>query len=78
MGFWSYFKGKLIGIGYIFAGAFAMVAGAWLISAFAIGNSAIGQLNFETALCGAGLLIIIIGGLVIAYGQQHLKKIDEN
>ena len=79
MSFWHYLKGKLLGISYIFAGAIIMVAGAWLITTFGIGaGSALGQVNIETALCASGGLIILAGGLVIAYGQQHLKKMDEN
>lgn len=79
MSFWRYFKGKLLGIGYMFLGVIAMAAGAWLISSFGIGASGeIGKLNIETAGCATGGLIVVVGGLVIAYGQQRLKKMDEN
>ncbi len=78
MSFWRYFKGKLSGIAYIFLGVFLMAGGAWLISSFGMSaGKELGQLNIDSALCASGGLIIIIAGLVMAYGQRKMQKMDE-
>ena len=76
MSFWHYLKGKLHGLGYLLLGVVAMVAGAGLITAFGLGHNVF-QPSLESAGCAAGVLIILLGGLVLAYGQQKLQKMDE-
>lgn len=78
MSFWRYLKGKLSGLGYIFAGTAIIVGGAWLITTFGIGSPALWQFNLDTALCATGGLIIAGGAFVIAYGQRKLQKLDES
>ena len=60
----------------MFLGVAAMAAGAWLITQFGLGKN-IFELSLDTALCASGGLVIIIGGIVIAYGQKKLQKLDE-
>ncbi len=78
MSFWRYFKGKLLGIGYIFFGTLVIVGGAWLITTFSMASGVLWQLNLETAACATGVLIIAGGAFVIAYGQRKLQKLDES
>ena len=78
MSFWRYFKGKLLGISYLFIGTAIIVGGAYLIITFGIGNDVLGQINLETACCAVGGLIIAAGAFVIAYGQRKLQKLDES
>ena len=76
MSFWRYFKGKLSGLGYILLGVFAMAAGAWLITNFGLGKN-IFEPNLDTLCCASGGLLILVAGLVMAYGQRKITKLDE-
>ena len=76
MGFWGYFRSKLLGIGAMFLGVAVMAIGAYLITQFGVGKNVF-ELNLDALGCASGVLIVIVGGIAIAFGQQKLKKLDE-